>query len=90
MEESLQQKLDARARYQLPRGQLKGPIELLIRTDTPPTPQQQAELEAAGCHVRSTAGNVVSASVDEAASLEDVARLPFVRKIEVARAMFGQ
>ena len=90
MDESLKQKLDARAQHQLLRGELKGPVEVLIRTDAPPSPQQQAELRAAGCDIRSAAGNVVSGSVTEPANLEDVSRLPFVRKIEVSRPMYGQ
>jgi hypothetical protein len=90
MDDLLREKLDARAQHQLPRGELKGPVEVLIRTDAPPTPQQQAELQAAGCNMRSAAGNVVSGTVAEPANLEEVARLPFVRKIEVSRPMYSQ
>ena len=90
MDDSLQQKLDARARHQLARDELKGSIEVLIRTDAPPTPQQQAELSAAGCNMRSAAGNVVSATVAQPSNLDQVARLPFVRRIEVSRPMYSQ
>lgn len=89
MGEALQKKLDARARFQLPRSELKGLVEVLIRTVAPLNSQQQAELFQAGGKVRSVIGNVLSATVN-AASLEAVAKLPFVRKIELSRNMFNE
>lgn len=89
MGETLQKKLDARARFQLPRGELKGLVEVLIRTVAPLSPQQQAELFQAGGKVRAVMGNVLSATIN-AASLEAVAQLPFVRKIELSRTMFNE
>ena len=82
-------KLDARARFQLPRGELKGLVDVLIRTAMPISPQQRVELFQAGGKVRSVVGTVLSATIN-AASLEAVARLPFVRKIELSRSMFDE
>jgi hypothetical protein len=48
MDDSLRQKLDARAQHQLPRAELKGLVEVFVRMDTPPTPQQPAKLRALG------------------------------------------
>ena len=80
MGEALLKKLDARTRFQLPGGELKGLVEVLIRTTAPLDAHQQAELLRAGGKVRALMGNVLSATID-AASLEAVAKLPFVRKI---------
>jgi hypothetical protein len=90
MDDSLREKLDARAQHQLSHGELKGPVEVLIRMDTGPTRRQQAELQAAGCNMRFAAGNVVSGTVAEPANLAEVARLGFVRQIEVSRPMFAR
>lgn len=89
MSGALQKKLDARARFQLPRGELKGLVEVLIRTAAPLSQQQQAELFRAGGKVRAVMGNVLSATVS-ANALEAVAQLPFVRKIELSRTMFNE
>ena len=89
MSEALQKKLDARARFRLPRGELKGLLEVLIRTAAPLNSEQQAALYQAGGKVRNMTGNVLSATVN-ATSLEDVARLPFVRKIELSRLMYNE
>ena len=89
MHEALAKKLDARARFQLPRGELKGLVEVLIRTSGPLDSKQQAELFRAGGKVRTMMGNIVSATLN-ATSLEAVAQLPFVRRIELSRTMFNE
>ncbi len=89
MREALAKKLDARTRFQLPRGELKGFVEVLIRTAAPMDSGQKAELSRAGGQVRTMIGNVVSATMN-ATSLEAVAQLPFVRKIELSRTMFNE
>jgi hypothetical protein len=89
MREALAKKLDARARFQLPRGELKGVVEVLIRTSGPLGPEQQAELFRVGGKVRSMMGNIVSATVN-ATALEALAQLSFVRKIELSRTMFNE
>jgi hypothetical protein len=90
MDDIIKQTLDARVQHQLARGELQGPVEVLILMDSPPTRQQQAELRATGCEMRSAAGNVFSGTVADPANLEQLARLPFVRKIEVSRPMFAR
>jgi len=89
MSDVLRKKVDARGRHQLAQGTLTGMIEALIRTEAPPTPHQQQAILAAGCVIRSIVGNVLSAATD-AARLEDLAQLPFVRKIELSRPMFEE
>jgi hypothetical protein len=64
-------------------------LEALIRTDAQPTPEQQQELEQAGYTIRSIAGIVLSGTLD-AAQVDAVARLPFVRKIELARPLYQE
>ncbi len=90
MIEALLQKLDARGLYQLERGRRRGRFEVLLRTVTPPTPEERIALRDAGAITRSIAGNVMSATIASAARLEEVARLPFVSQIEVSRAMFDE
>lgn len=89
MSENLSKKLDARGLHQLERG-LSGAVDVLIRTITPPTAQQRRELLEAGCVPRSVVGNILSATVPNVARLEDLARLPFIRRIEMSRAMFEE
>ncbi|MGH8059956.1 MAG: hypothetical protein ACREOH_22410 [Candidatus Entotheonellia bacterium] len=89
MSETLQKKIDTRGRRQLAQGMLTGQVEVLIRTEVPPSSQQQRDLLASGCIVRSIVGNVLSAVVD-VARLEEVAQLPIVRKIELSRPMFQE
>ena len=89
MDQAVLKKLDARARFGLPRGEFEGLVEVLIRTSAPIDSEQRAELDRAGGTVRTVVGNVLSATVN-AASLETVARLPFVRKIELSRTLFNE
>lgn len=86
----LKTKLNARGRHQLEEGTFNGPIEVLIRTDKQPSPQQQKELQAAGYSTRAAVGNVLSGAVTDAEDLEQVAQLPFVRKIELSSPMFQE
>ena len=89
MGQATRKKLDARARFRLPQGDLKGVVEILIRTAAPIDSHQRAELVRAGGTVRTVVGNVLSATTN-ASSLETIAQLPFVRKIELSRTMFNE
>ena len=89
MDQAVLKKLDARARFDLPRGEIKGAVNVLIRTSAPLDSEQRAELIRAGGIVRTAVGNVLSATVN-ATSIESVARLPFVRKIELSQALFNE
>ena len=89
LSELLREKVDARGRYQLAQGLVKGLVEVLVRTEVSLTHQQQLELLEAGCVIHSIVGNVLSARTD-VARLEGIAQLPFVRKIELSRAMFEE
>ena len=89
MNQATRKKLDPRARLRLPHGELQGVVEVLIRTTTPLDSRQRAEFVRAGGTVRTVFRNVLSATVD-AASLDAVAQLPFVRKIELSRNMFKE
>ena len=90
MSEALRKKLDARAQFQLLRVGLKGELEVMLLTAAPPTLEQQVELRNAGCNTQDIIGNVLSGTIDDASHLEDLADLPFVRKIEVSRTMFSE
>lgn len=90
MTTALRKKLNARGRHQLAEGAFKGEIEALVRTEKPPSPQQQEELQEAGYSTHFIAGNVLSGAVVDAAHLEEVAKLPFVCKIELSSPMFEE
>ncbi|MCK2219291.1 hypothetical protein MF672_036675 [Actinomadura sp. ATCC 31491] len=79
-------KLDARGR-RLTAAAAGGPgaLDLLLLTAAPPTPAQLDELARAGMHAHSSAGNVLTGTVDGVASLRQVAELPFVSRIELSR-----
>jgi hypothetical protein len=87
MSNILYDKMDALGRYQLAKGMLKGIIEVLVRMEAPLTPQQQKELGDAGFNFHFATGNVFSGTIADATRLEQIARLPFVRKIELALLM---
>ena len=89
MNQATRKKLDPRARFRLPHAELKGLVEVLIRTVTPLDSHQRAEFVRAGGTIRTSTGTITSATMD-ANSLETVARLPFVRKIELSRIMFSE
>jgi hypothetical protein len=88
MDQVVRKKLDARARFQLPRG-LNGDFEVLIRTTAPFNQDQRAEFVQAGGNLRTIMGNILTATLN-ISSLEAVARLPFVRKIELSRTLFHE
>jgi hypothetical protein len=89
MADMLQQKLDLHGRRQLAQGDPADLAEVLIRTAAPITHEQQAELEQAGCEIRSIVGNVLSGVV-MLANLAALANLQFVRKIELSRRLYQE
>jgi hypothetical protein len=89
MDDRLLKKIDARGRFQLRRQPLHGGLEFLLLTTSRPTEAQCKELQAVGCDTHFATGNVLTCSIHDASRLEDVARLPFVQKIEFSREMFN-
>jgi hypothetical protein len=85
----LDHKLDARGRRQLSRGELAGDVELMVRTEFEVTSSEQETLCEAGLKVHFVSGNVLSGAV-AAERLAEVAELPFVRRIEVSRALYPE
>ena len=89
MNEMLRQKVDARGRGQLMKGEISGPIEILVRTDAPVSSRERRELRAVGVDIHSVMGNILSAETD-ADHLTEVAELPFVQQIELSRAVYEE
>jgi hypothetical protein len=89
MNETLQKKVDARGRFQLMKGEISGPVEILVRTAEPVSAQERRALRDAGCDIHSIMGNILSAETD-VENLTEVARLPFVQKIELGRQLFEE
>jgi len=87
--DELRKKLDARGRRRLARGGLTGRVEILLRTESEMTPEQRAQLVRVGCQVHFETGNVLSAA-GAVERLEELAALPFVRRIELSRPMFQE
>ena len=87
MADDWRKKLDARGRYELDAGMLQDPLEVLIRTEAPLTAGQRDALIEAGCELLTVGGTVLSGRVTDPRRLERIAGLPFIRRIEVSRAM---
>jgi hypothetical protein len=87
MADEWRKKLDSRARYELDAGKLQDPLEVLIRTEAPLTASQRDALSEAGCELLTVGGTVLSGTVTDPRRLERIAGLPFIRQIEVSRAM---
>lgn len=87
---TLQKKINARGRHKLSQGMLKGEIEVMVRTEKPPSPEQQKELQEAGCRTHFISGNVLSCNIADKSHLEEVAQLPFVSRIELSEPMFEE
>jgi hypothetical protein len=83
-------KIDPRARHGLATGELSGSIEVLLRTTGAMSDSQQRQLRAAGCDFRVAVGNVATGVIGDARQLEAVARLPFVRQVEVSRPLSAE
>ena len=85
----LDRKLDPRGRRSLSKGEIAGDVELMVRTDTEVTPTEQQTLREAGLDIHFVTGNVLSGSLP-AEQLTSIAELPFVRRIELSRALFPE
>ncbi|NEP00986.1 MAG: hypothetical protein F6K58_20465 [Symploca sp. SIO2E9] len=90
MKTSLEQKLNARGRYQLEHNEFDGDIEVLIGTKKQLSPKEEEELKTKGYRLRFAVGNVISGVVSDAETLAEVAVLPFVRKIELSMPMYTE
>ncbi len=82
-------KIDARSRFELMRGKCKGPVDALLRLGEPPTTRHREALRSVGCEITATMGPVVSITIDSA-RLRELADLPFVRSIEMAKPLFPE
>jgi len=87
LSETLQKKLDSRGRRQVAAGAVTGKVDLMVRTEDEVTPQQQQELMRIGCKIDFVTGNVFTATI-QVDRLDDLAKLPYVRRIELSRLMF--
>ena len=83
-------KIDPRGRSLVEKQSLPTGAEVLLRLEGPLSADQDRELCDAGWTVRSSLGNVASGVVQDAAGLEAIARLDFVRQIQVAAPMFDE
>jgi hypothetical protein len=91
MDNPVYKKFDGRFRLQLMSPEKpKGPFELFVRIPAAPTASQQTELRSAGLTIRSISGAIVTGSAADLVILEKIATLPFVRSIEVSRALFKE
>jgi len=90
MANAIEEKLDAHGRRLLASGQLRGPLDIVLRTQSPITSEQESKIRNAGCVLRSKLGNVLSGVVDDATRLAEIAQLPFVQQIELSRPMFQE
>jgi hypothetical protein len=90
MSQALGHKIDARGRRLLSEGRLAGRVEAFIRTVAPITAEQEQELRTAGVTPYSIRADVLAGAIDGPDSLESVAQLPYVEKIELSRPLYGE
>ena len=64
-------------------------VELLMRLDADPDPDQLKTLQQIGCHVASGAGNVLTARVN-ASKLAELTELPFISSLQLSREVFDE
>jgi hypothetical protein len=83
-------KIDPRGRSLVEKQSLPAGAEVLLRLEGPLSADQDRELCEAGWTCRSNLGNVASGVVQDAAGLEAIAKLDFVRQIHVAAPMFDE
>ena len=88
--QALRRKVDAHGRQLLAEGRLTGRVEAFIRTVGPITSEQEKELRAAGVTPYSIQGEILTGAIEGSASLESVAQLPYVEKIELSRPLYGE
>ena len=65
-------------------------IEALIRTEGPPTAEQEEALRQAGWRTLSPLGRVLTGTVAGPRELEALLRLPFVRQVEISRPLYQE
>ena len=82
-------KLDARGRWLLRKLAPDAMVEVLLRLEYDPEPEQLEALREAGCIVESVAGNVLAARVS-VAGLARLAELPFVCSMQISRDLFNK
>lgn len=89
-EKSVLKKIDPRGRSLVEKRSLPTGAEVLLRLEGPLSADQERELCDAGWTGRSSLGNVASGVVQDAAGLEAIAGLDFVRQIHVATDLFDE
>jgi hypothetical protein len=82
-------KLDARGRQQIGKLDPDAEVEIFLRLESDPTPEQLDALQSTGCRLGSSAGNILTARV-AVARLEELAGLPFVSSLQLSRELFGE
>jgi len=85
---AIRQKCDVAAREVLESNDPTRRLEVLVRI-AGSAPSLQAELERSGLEVHSTTGPIAT-GVIAAGKLEQLAALPFVRRVELSRALFQE
>lgn len=78
-----------RQRIQHPRDEPGDRVGVLLATHGVLTDEGRARMEALGCHVRTVAGDVVTADLPPAA-LEELAALDFVRYVELSSSLHAE
>jgi hypothetical protein len=90
MSDEVRKKMNALSRRQLQHVEAGKGIEVLIRLGAPITNSERRQLAEAGCEAFSEAGTIVSARIADASRVQEVARLPFVRRIDISRDLYQE
>ena len=82
-------KLDARGRRTLETLAPDTQVELLMRLDCDPNPDQLQTLRQIGCQVASGVGNVLTARIN-VSKLAELTELPFISSLQLSREVFDE
>jgi hypothetical protein len=84
-------KLDARTRHLLDAaGEHAGELSVILRGAGPFTEQQLDDVAACGVRVRSVAGDVSTATAQDAAAVGELTELDFVVAVQVSGPLFPE
>jgi hypothetical protein len=82
-------KLDARGRRLIAKLGDDAQVEIFLRLESDPTPEQIDVLKNSGCNLGSVTGNILTARV-AVSHLAKLAGLPFVSSLQLSRELMGE
>jgi hypothetical protein len=89
-DDDVRKKVDRVSRHLLPALPGDRPVDLLIRLESAASESDLDALKRAGCELGDVVGNVLSGRVAGPSRVMAIASLPFVRHIELSKALYQE